>query len=54
MIEHRVSLVATSGAPPSCGARVSHCGGFSYCGARALDGYLAWADRLNRHLLVPF
>lgn len=28
MIEHRVSLVATSGAPPSCGAWVSHCGAF--------------------------
>ena len=32
---HGLSLVAASGATLCCGARASHCGGFS-CGARAL------------------
>ena len=32
-----LSLVAASGATLRCGARASHCGGFSCCGARALD-----------------
>ena len=32
----RFSLVAVRGAPLRCSARVSHCGGFSCCGARAL------------------
>ena len=31
-----LSLVAASGATLCCGARASHCGGFSCCGARAL------------------
>ena len=31
-----LSLVAATGATVHCGARVSHCGGFSCCGARAL------------------
>ena len=33
---HGLSLVAASGGYSSCGARASHCGGFS-CGAQALD-----------------
>ena len=33
---HGLSLVAASGATLCCGARASHCGGFSCCGARAL------------------
>ena len=33
---HRLSLVAASGATLHCGARASHCGGFSCCRARAL------------------
>ena len=36
---HELSLVAASGGYSSCGARASHCGGFS-CGARALG---TWA-----------
>ena len=32
----RFSLVAERGATLCCGARASHCGGFSCCGARAL------------------
>ena len=32
----RLSLVAASGATLCCGARASHCGGFSCCGAWAL------------------
>ena len=31
-----LSLVVASGATLRCGARASHCGGFSCCGARAL------------------
>ena len=31
-----LSLVVVSGATLCCGARASHCGGFSCCGARAL------------------
>ena len=31
-----LSLVAAIGATLRCGARASHCGGFSCCGARAL------------------
>ena len=31
-----LSLVAVSGATLRCGARASHCSGFSCCGARAL------------------
>ena len=31
-----LSLVAVSGVTLCCGARASHCGGFSCCGARAL------------------
>ena len=38
---HRLSLVVASGATLRCGARASHCGGFSCCGARALG---AWAS----------
>ena len=35
---HSLSLVADSGgATLRCGARASHCGGFSCCGAWALD-----------------
>ena len=37
----RLSLVAVSGATLPCGARASHCGGFSCCGARALG---TWAS----------
>ena len=33
---HGLSLVVASGATLRCGARASHCGGFSCCGARAL------------------
>ena len=33
---HGLSLVGVSGATLCCGARASHCGGFSCCGARAL------------------
>ena len=33
---HGLSLVATNGATLHCSVRASHCGGFSYCGARAL------------------
>ena len=33
-----LSLVAASGATLRYGARASHCGGFSCCGARALGG----------------
>ena len=33
---HGLSLVAVSGATLHCGARASHCGGFSCCGAGAL------------------
>ena len=36
-----LSLVAVSRATLHCGAQASHCGGFSYCGARALG---AWAS----------
>ena len=36
-----LSLVAASGATLRCGARASHCGGFSCCRARALG---AWAS----------
>ena len=32
-----LSLVVESGATPRCGARASHCGGFSCCGAQALS-----------------
>ena len=32
----RLSLVATLGATLLCGARASHCGGFSCCGIQAL------------------
>ena len=35
------SLVAASGGTLGCGARASHCGGFSCCGSRALG---AWAS----------
>ena len=31
-----LSLVAASGATLCCGARASHCGGFSCCGAQAV------------------
>ena len=34
---HGLSLVAASRATLCCGARASHCGGFSCCGARALS-----------------
>ena len=34
---HGLSLVTTVGATLSCGARASHCGDFSCCGAQALD-----------------
>ena len=33
---HRLSLVMASGGTLRCGARASHCGGFSCYGARAL------------------
>ena len=36
-----LSLVAAAGATLRCGARASHCGGFSCCRARALG---AWAS----------
>ena len=33
---HGLSLVVASGGCSSCGARASHCSGFSCCGAQAL------------------
>ena len=38
---HGLSLVAVRGATLHCGARASHCSGFSCCRARALG---AWAS----------
>ena len=38
---HGLSLVAARGATLSCGAQASHCGGFSCCGARALERRLS-------------
>ena len=37
----RLSLVVVSRATLRCGARASHCGGFSWCGAQALG---TWAS----------
>ena len=43
----RLSLVTASrGATLRCGARASHCGGFSCCGAQALG---AWASVVVVH-----
>ena len=36
MAARGLSLAAASGATLRCGARASHCSGFSCCGARAL------------------
>ena len=40
-VAHGLSLVVASGDYSWCGARASHCGGFSCCGARALG---TWAS----------
>ena len=41
VVVRRLSLVARAGATLRCGARASHCSGFSCCRARALA---AWAS----------
>ena len=43
---HRLSLVVVSRGYSFCGVWASHCGGFSYCGARALG---AWASVVVVH-----
>ena len=43
----RLSLVVVSGAAPSCGARASHCSGFSCCRTWALLS--SWGSRALEH-----
>ena len=41
------SSCGEQGATPRCGARASHCGGFSYCGAWALGTWVPVAMALG-------
>ena len=45
---HRLSLVGQAGDTLRCGARTSHCSGFSCCGAWALG---TWASVVVAHRL---